>query len=130
MTFMNHVNAGFPVSPGAVDVTWLGQSGFLLRFPSATVLVDPFLSDRGERLVAAPDVRTLSAIDIVAATHEHWDHLDLPAIVKLLALHPEMVVLVPSPILDQVLDAGIARERVRGVQPDESVIHGVLQIMP
>jgi L-ascorbate 6-phosphate lactonase len=130
MTFMNHVNAGFPVSPGTVHVTWLGQSGFLLRFPSATVLVDPFLSDRGERLVAAPDVRALGAIDIVAATHEHWDHLDLPAIVKLLALHRDMVVLVPSPVLDQVLDAGVAAERIRGVQPDEHVIHGALQITP
>jgi L-ascorbate 6-phosphate lactonase len=127
---MNHVNAGFPVSPGTVHVTWLGQSGFLLRFPSATVLVDPFLSDRGERLVAAPDVRALGAIDIVAATHEHWDHLDLPAIVRLLALHRDMVVLVPSPVLDQVLDAGVAAERIRGVQPDEHVIHGALQITP
>jgi L-ascorbate 6-phosphate lactonase len=32
------------------------------------------------------------------------------------------------PIVDQVLDAGIASERIRGVQPDEVVVHGGLRI--
>lgn len=113
-----------------MELTWLGQSGFLLRFPSANVLVDPFLSDRGERLVQAPALESLGSIDIVAATHEHWDHLDLPAILGLLELHPKMLVLVPLPIVDQVLDAGVASDRVRGVQPDEGLIHGELQITP
>jgi L-ascorbate 6-phosphate lactonase len=117
-----------PVLAGTVEVTWLGQSGFLLRFPSANVLVDPFLSDRGERLVPAPALESLGSIDIVAATHEHWDHLDLPAIVSLLELHPRMLVVVPLPVVDQVLDAGIASERIRGVQPDEVVVHGGLRI--
>ena len=67
---------------------------------------------------------------LLAATHEHWDHLDLPTIVKLLELHPRMLVLVPLPIVDQVLDAGIASERIRGVQPDEIVVHGGLRITP
>jgi L-ascorbate 6-phosphate lactonase len=115
---------------GTVELTWLGQSGFLLRFPSANVLVDPFLSDRGERLVQAPALASLGGVDIVAATHEHWDHLDLPSIVKLLELHPRMLVIVPLPIVDQVLDAGIASERIRGVQPDEIVVHGGLRITP
>jgi L-ascorbate 6-phosphate lactonase len=117
-----------PVLAGTVEVTWLGQSGFLLRFPSANVLVDPFLSDRGERLVPAPALESLGSIDIVAATHEHWDHLDLPAIVSLLELHPRMLVVVPLPVVDQVLDAGIASERIRGVQPDDVVVHRELRI--
>jgi L-ascorbate 6-phosphate lactonase len=116
--------------PGAVALTWLGQSGFLLRFPSASVLVDPFLSDRGERLVPAPALESLGSIDILAATHEHWDHLDLPAIVRLVELHPRMLVLVPLPIVDQVLDAGVASERIRGVQPDEVIVHRDLRITP
>jgi L-ascorbate 6-phosphate lactonase len=119
-----------PVLAGTVELTWLGQSGFLLRFPSTNVLVDPFLSDRGERLVKAPALESLGSIDIVAATHEHWDHLDLPAIVSLLELHPRMLVLVPVPIVGQVLDAGIAAERIRGVQPDEVVVHRELRITP
>jgi L-ascorbate 6-phosphate lactonase len=118
------------IVPGTVELTWLGQSGFLLRFPSANVLVDPFLSDRGERLVQAPALESLGSIDIVAATHEHWDHLDLPAIVSLLELHPRMLVVVPLPIVDQALDAGIASERIRGVQPDEIVVHGGLRLTP
>jgi L-ascorbate 6-phosphate lactonase len=113
-----------------VELTWLGQSGFLLRFPSANVLVDPFLSDRGERLVQAPALESLGSIDIVAATHEHWDHLDLPAIASLLELHPQMLVLVPLPIVDQVVDAGVPQARVRGVQPDEVVVHGGVRITP
>jgi L-ascorbate 6-phosphate lactonase len=117
-----------PVLAGTVELTWLGQSGFLLRFPSANVLVDPFLTDRGERLVQAAALESLGSIDLVAATHEHWDHLDLPAILRLLELHPRMLVVVPLPIVDQVLDAGIASERIRGVQPDEVVVHGGLRI--
>jgi L-ascorbate 6-phosphate lactonase len=119
-----------PVLAGTVELTWLGQSGFLLRFPSANVLVDPFLSDRGERLVRAPALESLGSIDIVAATHEHWDHLDLPAMLRLLELHPRMLVIVPFPIVDQVLDAGIASERIRGVQPDDVVVHRDLRITP
>src|SRR5579863_9879566 len=117
-----------PVPGGTVELTWLGQSGFLLRFPSTNVLVDPFLSERGERLVRAPSLESLGSIDIVAATHEHWDHLDLPAIMRLLELHPRMLIVVPRPIVDQVLDAGVAAERIRGVQPDEVVVHRELRI--
>lgn len=116
--------------PGTVELTWLGQSGFLLRFPSANVLIDPFLTDRGERLVPAPALESLGSIDILAATHEHWDHLDLPAIVRLLELHPRMLVVVPLPVVDQVLDAGVPSERIRGVQPDEIVVHRDLRITP
>jgi L-ascorbate metabolism protein UlaG (beta-lactamase superfamily) len=115
---------------GTVELTWLGQSGFLLRFASANVLVDPFLTDRGGRLVPAPPLESLGSVDILAATHEHWDHLDLPAIVRLLDLHPRMLVVVPLPIVDQVLDAGVASERIRGVQPDEVVVHRDLRITP
>jgi L-ascorbate metabolism protein UlaG (beta-lactamase superfamily) len=118
------------VVPRTVELTWLGQSGFLLRFPSANVLVDPFLSDRGERLFQAPGLDSLGRVDVVAATHEHWDHLDLPAIAGLAELHPTMLVLVPLPIVDQVLDAGVARDRIRGMQPDEVFVHRGLQITP
>jgi L-ascorbate metabolism protein UlaG (beta-lactamase superfamily) len=118
------------VLPETVELTWIGQSGFLLRFPSANVLVDPFLSNRGERMVSAPALDALGRIDILAATHEHWDHLDLPAIVSLLELHPRMLVIVPLPIVDMVLDAGVASERIRGVQPDEVVVHRALRITP
>jgi len=117
-----------PAHPGTLDVTWLGQSGFVLRSPLANLLVDRFLSDRGKPLVQPTPLEALWRIDIVAATHEHWDHLDLPAVVSLLVIRPQVVVLVPSPIVEQGLEAGVAPDRVRGTQTDEDFVNGELHI--
>lgn len=91
---------------GARRLWWLGQSGFLLRTPVATVLFDPYLSDSLTRKYAAtdtPHVRLtervvdparLTGIDVITSSHNHTDHLDAGTLLPLLEANPGAVLLV------------------------------------
>jgi L-ascorbate 6-phosphate lactonase len=100
-----------------VELRWLGQSSFELRFPGASLLVDPFLSQHPDRLVPPPD-ETFPRLDGVLITHEHWDHLDVEACRELAAASPSALFVAPAPITGMV---GVERERIVGMQPGESV---------
>jgi L-ascorbate metabolism protein UlaG (beta-lactamase superfamily) len=110
-----------------VPILWLGQAGFAIRSTSATLLIDPFLSPHASRLyesAQAPEATTY--VDLVLCTHEHLDHFDpdgAPAIAK---ASPGATFVVPAPIVDIVTEAGIAPDRVLGVQPGEvHDLHGI-----
>lgn len=74
--------------PGALNLWWLGQSGFLVQWAGRHLLVDPYLSDSLTAKYAAtdkPHVRMtgraieperLGFVDVVASTHNHTDHFD------------------------------------------------------
>jgi L-ascorbate metabolism protein UlaG (beta-lactamase superfamily) len=105
-----------------VELTWLGQAGFLVRGPRATVLVDAFLSERPDRLVppvVAP--AALTGVDLVLCTHEHWDHFDAPAVAAVLEASPRARLVLPEPVTDQALAAGIPADRVVGGVPGTPV---------
>jgi L-ascorbate metabolism protein UlaG (beta-lactamase superfamily) len=118
-----------PVEPGQVELTWLGQSGFLLRFRHTRILVDPFLSPHPDRMVAAPySLDALGEIDAIASTHEHWDHLDLAAVMMLTKLSPCATVIVPEPIVEKVVAAGVPAQRVQGLKPQQQTSFGEVAI--
>jgi L-ascorbate metabolism protein UlaG (beta-lactamase superfamily) len=110
------------VAEEQVGLMWLGQSGFALRMGGATVLVDPFLSAHPDRRFP-PLLQPAEAqgVDVIACTHEHWDHLDPDSLPALCAASPRSRVVVPAPIVGMVTRLGIAPERVLGMQPDRSV---------
>lgn len=61
-----------------VDITWYGQSGFLIVSPAGvTVLVDPFSEQIGLPLPSAK-----LTVDAVAITHEHADHNNVAGFVE------------------------------------------------
>jgi len=63
----------------ALDITYLGHSGFLLSDGTHGVAVDPFLSGNPLAKLKATDIRC----DFIALTHGHEDHLgDTVAIAK------------------------------------------------
>jgi L-ascorbate 6-phosphate lactonase len=98
-----------------VELTWLGQAGFILRGGGATVLVDAFLSDVGGRRIPPPvDPAALTDVDLVLCTHEHWDHLDGPTVAAVAAASPQARVIVPAPVVDQAVAAGVPAARVLG----------------
>jgi len=77
------------VSASAVAVTFIGHATFLLQFPGLTVLTDPFFSPRtspwpwvGPKRARPPALALaeLPSIDVVLLSHNHYDHLDLPAL--------------------------------------------------
>lgn len=102
---------------GAVGIVALGQAGFALRGDSDLVLVDPFLSPRPDR-VAGPlvDPGSLAGVRAVLATHEHEDHLDLPAWTVIARVSPDTVFVVPAPLVPMVTAAGIPGDRVIGAR--------------
>ncbi|HEY2966316.1 MAG TPA: MBL fold metallo-hydrolase [Actinomycetota bacterium] len=110
-----------PVGGGRVAVIWLGQAGFALRSERATVLIDPFLSPHdGRRYESALPPAAATRVDLVLCSHEHVDHFDAGSMPAIAAASPGATFIVPSPIVDMVTEAGIAPDRVLGVQPGET----------
>lgn len=122
------------IEPGrrqGVGIRWLGQSGFVLQGGGLRVLVDPWLSPHELRTSAPDSLASLPpGITWLLASHEHADHLDLPALPGLLERYPAMTVVVPAPLVGRVRDT-VPGATVLGIQPGEEIaagsttIHGV-----
>jgi len=123
--------SGRDLAPGHAAVVALGQSGFVLRLGGAVIVVDPYLSPDPQRLVPADDSTGAAAgIDVIACTHEHRDHLDLPALRLLMTGSPAAVLVVPEPVVPKVVEAGIDASRVVAAQPGQRVRIGEATIDP
>lgn len=110
-----------PVPGRGAELTWLGQSSFVLRGAGTTLLIDPFLSPHPDRLVEPPDrAEAFEGVDGVLITHEHWDHLDEEACPVLAAASPGAVFAVPRPIAGRVVALGIEGGRIVAMQPGDS----------
>lgn len=107
---------------GALNVWWLGQSGFLIQWNGRHLLVDPYLSDSLTEKYAAtdkPHVRMtarvvaperLDFIDAASSSHNHTDHLDAATLRPLLAANPAMALVAPE------ANRGFVAERL-GIDP-------------
>ncbi len=87
----------FPPPPASVDagsiaLSFIGHSTFLLRLPGLTILTDPVFSERcspvgwaGPRRARPPGLalEALPHIDLVLVSHNHYDHMDLPSLRRL-----------------------------------------------
>lgn len=92
---------------GRTRVWWLGQSGFLVVTPEATILFDPYLSDSLTNKYAAtdkPHTRVterviepglLTGIDLITSSHNHTDHLDAETLLPLFASNPHAKLVIP-----------------------------------
>lgn len=87
---------------------WLGQSGFLILWQDAHLLLDPYLSDSLTRKYAGtdkPHIRMtegviaperLDFIDIATSSHNHTDHLDADTLIPLLRVNPKLTLIIPE----------------------------------
>lgn len=94
------------VADGDVRLWWLGQSGFLVQFDRAHLLLDPYLSDSLTTKYAEtdkPHVRMtervidparLDFVDVVTSSHNHTDHLDAETLVPLGYANPDLTLVV------------------------------------
>lgn len=73
-------------------VTWIGHSSFFLRLAGRSILLDPVFSDycapfpaQSLKRRAPPGIpfESVAHPDLVLITHNHYDHLDLPTILRL-----------------------------------------------
>jgi L-ascorbate metabolism protein UlaG (beta-lactamase superfamily) len=104
-------------APEGVAATWIGQSTFLLRSASATILTDPVFSERagptswlGPRRVAPPgvDLASVPRVDLVLLSHDHYDHCDL-ATLRTLAARDNPLVIAPLGHRSLLEGAGLTR---------------------
>jgi L-ascorbate metabolism protein UlaG (beta-lactamase superfamily) len=92
----------------ALQVWWLGQSGFLLQCNGRHLLLDPYLSDSLTKKYACtdkPHVRMtervidpakLNFIDVITSSHNHTDHLDPETLQPLLEANPKVDLVIPE----------------------------------
>ena len=75
---------------------WLGHSSYYMQLGGWRVLIDPVFSDYGSpiffvnRAFPGSNIYTaedFSEIDVLAITHDHWDHLDYASV---MALRPKV----------------------------------------
>ena len=133
----------FPVTtpaishPRATDTTftatWVGHSTVLLQFGGLNVLTDPVFSQRafpvqwaGPRRVMDPAIAidALPPIDVVLLSHNHYDHLDKPAVRRIAGAHPAATWVVPLKLGASIRGWG-AREIVELDWWEETVVHGL-----
>jgi L-ascorbate metabolism protein UlaG (beta-lactamase superfamily) len=105
-----------PEGEGIV-ATWVGQSTFLLRSSTATVLTDPVWSETagptgwlGARRAARPgvDFDAVPKVDLVLLSHDHYDHCDLPTL-RRLARRDDPLVVAPLGFRALLSGAGVRR---------------------
>jgi L-ascorbate metabolism protein UlaG (beta-lactamase superfamily) len=85
--------------------TWLGHACYLVEFPSGfRVLFDPVFTERcgplswlgPKRYTDIPcQIEDLPIVDAVVISHNHYDHLSHPTILKIYARHPNVHFFVP-----------------------------------
>ena len=84
--------------------TWIGHSTVLLQLGGLNILTDPVFSQRafpvqwiGPRRVMEPGValEALPPIDMVVLSHNHYDHLDRPAVRHIARAHSKATWIVP-----------------------------------
>lgn len=82
------------LNPKENIVVWFGHSSYFMQVDGKTILVDPVFSGHASPLnfttkaFPGSDVYTVDdfpEIDYLFISHDHWDHLDYPTIVKLKA---------------------------------------------
>jgi L-ascorbate metabolism protein UlaG (beta-lactamase superfamily) len=118
---------------GRSRLWWLGQSGFLVVTPQATVLFDPYLSDSltikyattdkphtrvTERVI---DPGLLTGIDVITSSHNHTDHLDAETLLPLFAANPQAKLVIPRANRGFVLGRlGAVEDRLVAIDAGES----------
>jgi L-ascorbate metabolism protein UlaG (beta-lactamase superfamily) len=84
-----------------LGVTWIGHSTVLIQTAGLNILTDPFFSKRaspfqfiGPKRIRDPGIaiRDLPPIDLILLSHNHFDHLDAPALQLLKRYHdPKLI---------------------------------------
>lgn len=122
--------------PGALDVWWLGQSGFLVKSRAGLLVFDPYLSEHLTQKYAGtarPHVRMTRAplaggdlrdVALVLASHRHSDHLDPGTLPALLAASPGATLMLPESLLDHAIGLGLPADRLVGLDDGITAARG------
>jgi len=121
--------------PGTLAVWWLGQSGYVVKSATGTLVIDPYLSEHLTAKYAGtdkPHVRMteapirgadLTGVDLVLSTHKHSDHLDPGTMPDLLAADPSAILILPAALVEHARGLGLPADRTLGIDAGEVLTH-------
>ncbi|MEI6342278.1 MAG: MBL fold metallo-hydrolase [Verrucomicrobiota bacterium] len=118
------------------QLTFLGNSGILLRMPDCDTCIDPYLTDavaevhgdRFRRRIPPPvGPAALAGLNAIFLTHAHEDHTDLCTLLPMLSASREAVVVAPRESRELLASAGVPRTRLAQPGPGWLGIGGGLQ---
>jgi L-ascorbate metabolism protein UlaG (beta-lactamase superfamily) len=118
-----------------VNVTFLGQSGFIIR-GAATIVIDPFLGELADpraprRRVAAPmRARDLKEVALVAVTHHHEDHCHVPTLIQIASASPAAQFVAPTSAVEEMRRAGVPAARIHVALEPASIVAAGVDIRP
>ena len=113
-----------------MNISWLGQSGFLLIDGKTTIVLDPYLSTIVEDIknyrrltppVMSPD--DLRA-DLLFCSHNHFDHFDPVTVAAIVKNCPECKIYGPASVPERVAKENILILNFNILQPGNSFESG------
>ncbi len=119
------------------QISWLGHSTFLIQYQNINILTDPIFSDYASFTSLAGPQRyvphvvnydDLPQIDYVIISHNHYDHLDEPTIIRLQQQKEMPHFYVPLGIGEWLADYDIPAEKFTEMDWWDSQRMGDLQI--
>ncbi len=103
-------------------ITWIGHSTFLVQMDGVNFLTDPIFSMKagplenkiGSKRYVPPafEVEKLPKIDFIVISHNHYDHLDIPTLKKIVSLNPDVKIFVPLKVKKLLEDEGMGKNTV------------------
>ena len=126
-----------PAPESGAQVVRLGQAGVLLRYPTATVLIDPCLSNHCEAVLDRPfdhrratraplDPAEIESADLILCTHDHLDHFDVPTLRSLRDASPASTLLCPNACIELADNINWPGSRIAGMDAGDTIsIKGV-----
>jgi L-ascorbate metabolism protein UlaG (beta-lactamase superfamily) len=128
--------ADLPADAAELAVTWFGHASALLEIDGQRVLVDPVWGFRVSpspvfgptRLHPVPvPLEELPPVDAVLISHDHYDHLDLPTVRRLLESQSAPFV-VPLGIGEHLRKWGVPDDRIVELDWNDSTTLGALTL--
>ncbi|WP_405011062.1 MBL fold metallo-hydrolase [Kitasatospora sp. NBC_01539] len=119
-----------------VEIVWYGHASVLVEVQGSRVLLDPIWSDRcspsahvgPKRLHPVPsDLAEVPPVDAVLISHDHYDHLDMATVKRLVTLQSAPF-LVPLGIGSHLRRWGVPEHRIIELDWDETCTLGDLTL--
>jgi L-ascorbate metabolism protein UlaG (beta-lactamase superfamily) len=120
-----------PADPLAI--TYLGQVGFILQHRGVSIVIDPYLTDSGDRTPDFPrgfwarnylppvKGEELRHVDLVLCTHDHLDHTDPETLVGIANASPQALFAGPRKSTKTMEKSGISSSRLKTLNADGGV---------
>jgi L-ascorbate metabolism protein UlaG (beta-lactamase superfamily) len=117
-----------------MNITWLGQGGYLVEHDGDRVVIDPYLSDslaaKGVcRMVSAPLRPEELDADFIICTHDHADHFDPATISATIGACPRTVVVGPASVIAHAVKIGMASNRLSELNVGDRKTFGAFTVI-